>query len=319
MKIIKHVLTGKPTQDTLTLRNLIALRAIPVGMEMITDRTAFIDGYPNSPANAKAHDSNHNRRFRSENQGYFERNGITTAEGRMKQYEEWNDTIQNVVLPSLRITRDMAEDEKNIRKAMILIYFEWLHEYAKTPDRASLITELTFKPDGPSAFEIVLRPGDTIEDHESRRLANKNLGSGAQWAEGQDGCRVNYFMDKGRNFLTSTYNKISNIFFDKPGQPIFEAPPMDARSPEVFLEATKRIMRDFKISAEEVGLTDQGIINLLTNRAAVNAAATESTTTVAGTNLETYVPPDSELAKDPHLVGDFRQSDAFRQGFALGS
>jgi len=63
---------------------------------------------------------------------------------------------------------------------MLILYFEYLHEYAKTPDRETLKTELMFKPDGPSAFEVVLKSGETPEQLEQRRLDNKNLDSGAR-------------------------------------------------------------------------------------------------------------------------------------------
>jgi hypothetical protein len=154
---------------------------------MVASRTEFIDAYFNSPLNAKIHDDNHNRRFRSENQGYFDRNGIVTDEQKMAVFEDFTHIIQTKVLPSIRIQKDMAEKEKYIRRAMTVLYFEWLHEYAKTPDRESLITELQFQPDGPSAFEVVMRPGETADDIERRRLENKNIESGAMFTRGEDG------------------------------------------------------------------------------------------------------------------------------------
>jgi len=67
-----------PTPDGLSIVDLLIARAAPVGLTMITSQTQFIDAYFNSPTNAKIHDDNHNRRMNSENQGYFDRNGITT-------------------------------------------------------------------------------------------------------------------------------------------------------------------------------------------------------------------------------------------------
>ena len=72
-----------PTNDALSLKDLIVARAVPVGLTMVASRTKFIDAYFNSPLNAKIHDDNHGRRMNSENQGYFEREDITTPEEKL--------------------------------------------------------------------------------------------------------------------------------------------------------------------------------------------------------------------------------------------
>ena len=300
-----------PTNDALSLKDLIIARAVPVGLTMVTSRTKFIDAYFNSPLNAKVHDDNHGRRMNSENQGYFKREGITTPEEKLRAYEEFNATIQNVILPSIEIKPDMSEHEKNIRKAMTVLYFEYLHEYAKTPDRSTLITELTFQPDGPSAFEVVLQEGETPADIEKRRLDNKNLDSGAIFTHGQEGNTIYYFMDKGRNFLTSAYNKITHGFFDNGMDTCSQAPRADGRSPEIFAEAALRIMADFRISADEICLPREKIISLLTN---------ETQGGPLGKNLETYPghDPENPLNNEPRKVADAKESDAHVQGFKLG-
>ncbi len=299
-----------PTVDTLTLRDLIILRTSPVGLTMVASRTNALDAYFNSPLNAKVHDDNHNRRMNSENQGYFERNGITTEAEKLAAYEEFHNTVQNVILPSMDITPDMSEKEQNIRKAMAVLYFEFLHEYAKTPDRETLITELTFAPDGPSAFEIILQHGETPEQLEKRRLDNKNLDSGAIFTRGQTGNTVYYFMDKGRNFLTSAYNKVTHGFYDYGQQISPEVPDPEHRTTEIFTEATQRIMKCFNISAEEIDLTPEKIRALLLNSAAGD---------VLGENLETYPghDPENPFNKAPVTVANGNQSDAHVQSFDM--
>lgn len=300
-----------PTQDALSLRDLLVVRAVPVGLTMVAARTNFLDAYFNSPLNAKVHDDNHNRRFRSENQRYFDLNGVTTDEQKLQAFEQFHRTIQDIILPSIDIAPGMDEHEQNVRKAMCVLYFELLHEYAKTPDRGTVLTELMFQPDGPSAFEVVLREGETSADIEKRRLENKNLDSGAIFSRGRANNTVYYFMDKGRNFLTSAFNKITHGFFDNGKDNSPEVPHQAACTPELFAEAAERIMRDFNITAEESGLTRSRIIGLLRN---------EQDGVPLGKNLETYPGHEAEnpLNLAPAIVRDHRESDAHRQGFVLG-
>lgn len=302
-----------PTNDILTLTDLIAVRAAPIGLTMVASRTDFIDAYFNSPLNGKIHDDNHNRRFRSENEGYFERNGLTTDEDKMQGYEHFNDIIQNKILPAIKITPDLSVKERNIRKAMIVLYFEWLHEYAKTPDRDTFITELKFQPDGPSAFEVVTKPGETPEGIEARRLPNRNLDSGAIFTGGMPGCGVHYFMDRGRNFMTSAFNKVSHGFYDNPEGTYSvnsEFPDKEHRNVEIFTEAVKRMMAIHDINALEVGLTDEKIAALLENR--VDGE-------ILGENLETYPGhnPDDPLNQSPKVVPPGGITDAIAQGFQM--
>ncbi|MCD8519751.1 MAG: hypothetical protein LRY57_00230 [Alphaproteobacteria bacterium] len=302
-----------PTNDVLTLTDLIAVRSVPIGLTMVASRTDFIDAYFNSPLNGKIHDDNHNRRFRSENQGYFERNGIITDEQKMQAYEHFDDIIQNKILPAVKITADMPAEEKQIRKAMIVLYFEWLHEYAKTPDRASLLTELKFQPDGPSAFEVVTKPGETPDGIEARRLPNRNLDSGAIFTGGMPGCGIHYFMDRGRNFLTSAYNKVTHGFYDNPEGTYStdsEFPDKPYRTVEIFTEAVKRMMVIHDIDAKEADLTDEKIAALLENR--VDGE-------LLGKNLETYPghDPDDPLNQAPRVVGAGGVTDSIAQGFQM--
>jgi hypothetical protein len=300
-----------PTNDPISLKDLIVARAAPIGLMMVSSRTSFLDAYFNSPLNAKIHDDNHSRRMLSENHGYFTRNNITTPAQKMAVYEEFQCTIKDVILPSIAITKDMPEAEKNVRKAMLILYFEYLHEYAKTPDRETLKEEFMFQPDGPSAFEVVLRQGDSSAELEKRRLDNKNLDSGAIFTKGAPGNTVYYFMDKGRNFLTSAYNKVSHGFFDNGKGNLSQVPPLQAQTPALFAEAAQRIMRTFNITAEESGLTYSKIVSLLLNQ-------TEGD--ILGKNLETYPGHDltNPLNNAPQKTINPKQSDAHLQGFLLG-
>jgi len=300
-----------PTADSISLKDLIVLRAAPVGLRMVASRTSFLDAYFNSPLNAAVHDDNHSRRMRSENEGYFSRNGITTAEQRMGAFEEFQRVIKDIILPNIKVTKDMPEHEKNVRKAMLILYFEYLHEYAKTPDRETLKTELMFKPDAPSAFEVVLKPGETSAEIERRRLENKNIDSGAIFTGGGDGNTIYYFMDKGRNFLTSAFNKVRHGFFDNGKDNLSQVPPLKAQTPALFWEAATRIMADFNLTEEETGLTKEKIVALLLN-------ADESD--VLGKNLETYPGHDSSnpLNNAPRKVSGHEQPDTISQGFLLG-
>lgn len=325
-----------PTQDGVSCRDLIAMRPVPVGVRMVASRTGFLDAYFNSPKNAAVHDDNHGRRLNSENLGYFERNGITSeaiaakalaeegktlseseveqrlSAAKMEVYKEFDKTVQTVILPGMDIVPEMTEEEKDIRKAMSVLYFEYLHEYAKTPDRETLKQEFMFQPDGPSAFEVFLRKGETADELENRRLDNKNLESGAIFTRGEASNTVYYFMDKGRNFLTSAYNKVTHGFFDNNQEGFDEAPRLGHREPEVFIQAAQRIMKDFNISAEETGLTREKILALLTNGAVEGDKL--------GKNLESYPghDPNNPLNNAPRMVPDHKQSDAHVQGFLLG-
>jgi hypothetical protein len=301
-----------PTQDALTLKDLIVMRSVPVGVRMVAARTSFLDAYFNSPLNAAVHDDNHSRRLNSENERYFLREGITTPEQKMKVYEDFDNIIQNTIMPNIIVLPGMDEEEANIRKAMTILYFELLHEYAKTPDRETLKQELMFAPDGPSAFEVVMRQGETPEDLENRRLENKNLDSGAIFTRGQPGNTMYYFMDKGRNFLTSAYNKIHHGFFDNNREGFDEAPPIGARGADIFAKATQRIMADFNLTSAETGLDYAKIVSLLTNGSSEGEDL--------GKNLEKYPGHDlnDPLNNAPKVVTDHKQSDAHVQGFALG-
>lgn len=300
-----------PSADPISLKDLIILRAAPVGLRMACAKTSFLDAYFNSPLNAAVHDDNHSRRMRSENEGFFQRNGITTPEQKMAAFQEFQRVIKDIIIPDITVTKEMPEHEKNVRKAMLILYFEYLHEYAKTPDRETLKTELMFKPDGPSAFEVVLKPGETPEQLEQRRLDNKNLDSGAIFTGGQGDNKVYYFMDKGRNFLTSAYNKVQHGFFDNGQDNLSQVPPLIAQTPALFCEAAMRIMKAFDISVEETGLTRKKIVALLLNKDEGD---------VLGQNLETYPGHDASnpLNKAPRKVTGTEQPDSMTQGFLLG-
>lgn len=300
-----------PTADGLSLVDLIMARAAPIGMTMISVQTNFFDAYFNSPSDAKIHDDNHNRRMHSETEGFFERNGITTVEQKMAAYEEFDRTIKNVILPSIAVTPDMPKEEQDIRKAMTILYFEWLHEYARAPDRQTLVKELMFAPDGPSPFEVVLQEGDSAGDIEKRRLDNMNLESGGIYTHGEGGNKIFYFMDRGQNLLTSAFNKVSHGFYDNGADNSVEIPKRADITPELFAEATLRIMKEFKISCDEVCLSRKKIVELLTNKIDGEDF---------GKTLEVYPghDPGNPLNKAPKKITDTQKSDAAAQGFNLG-
>ncbi|MAH04734.1 MAG: hypothetical protein CL561_04165 [Alphaproteobacteria bacterium] len=248
-----------PTAERLSLRDLIKIRSVPIGLTGVSAVTSFTDGYYNTPLDIWVHDMNHNRRLLSYNQRYFERNNISTQADKNHAYEQFANVIENVILPSCNYEGEMDEHECNIRKIMGVLYFEFLHEYAYTPDKHCWLEAFNFKGGSPAPFEVMLKDGETIEDVERRRLLNFNLKSGFnEYIGDARDVKVQYFFDTGPNFLSSAYNKLTTSFYDNNFFSYDELPAQDYRTPEMVAEAAARIIammglqQDIRYSLDEL-------------------------------------------------------------------
>ena len=254
-----------PSTKPLTLKDLICIRAAPVGIVGVSQRTVFADAYHNTPKDFWVHDINHNRRFASYNRQYCENHGCTP----MEAYKQFEKTINEVILPALAIEKQMTPHEKNLRKLMKALFFEFIHEYAFTPDRESLINAFLFKAGDPAPFEVMLTTHSGEKSIESRRMINNNLTSGilGYVKSSHSSVKVKYFHDTvGPNFITSLFNKLTHSFYDNKYLAIKDLPPLEARTPELVAEAALMVMKLFDINPEELNLNRDALILLAKNQ-----------------------------------------------------
>lgn len=251
-----------PTHESLGLIDFIKIRGVPISFVGVNIDPVFNDAYYNSPLDFWVHDWNHSRRLRSYNHLFYEKHNININDG----CKYLNSIVENVILPSIVISSSMNSKEIAIRKAMTLLYFEWLHEYAFTPDVNSLIEILNFKPGDPSPFEIMVTENDKDKDIELRRMPNFNIKSGISYFDtNDDNIKVKYFFDRGPNFLSSAYNKLTNWFYDIPTQLNHELPSLEYRTPEIIALAILQIIDLFNIKSS-VTYSYDDLIYLIQNK-----------------------------------------------------
>ncbi|KTC85027.1 hypothetical protein [Legionella brunensis] len=254
-----------PSSMPLTLEDLIFLRGYAaLAFTGISQKTLFTDAYYNTPKDFWVHDANHNRRFMSYDDRYCEKHKCSREEA----YTRFAKTINEVILPSIRIEHGMSKEEiyqKNIMKA---IYFEFLHEYAFTPDVDSLKDAFRFKAGDPAPFEIMIK--NKPKNMEALRMKNNNLQSGVFGAGKNIDSRttkVKYFHDTvGPNFITSLYNKLTHSFYDNKFFSASDLPPPEERTPELIADAALAVMDAFRIDPKELGLDRKGLILLALNK-----------------------------------------------------
>jgi hypothetical protein len=204
-----------PSIKSLSFLDLIKLRSAPIGMMGVSTVTLFTDGFFNSPKDFFVHDANHNRRFDSYNRLYRETKG-------QDGYKEFEQFINNKIIPAIEMTHGLSEEEVATRKMMTVILFEFLHEYAFTPDKDSLIEAIKYKPQNNAPFEVMrLALNHDVENKqqlEKRRLPNNNLQSGVTMFGDDKASQeiiVEYFFDRiGLNFLRSVANKFDKSFYE---------------------------------------------------------------------------------------------------------
>jgi hypothetical protein len=239
-----------PSTMPLSFLDLIKLRTAPIAMMGVITSTVFADGYFNSPKDFWVHDANHNRRFHSYNQIYKNRTG-------KESYHDFEQFLKETILPAIEINEQMSEEEIQTRKMMTVVLFEFLHEFAYTPDRESLIEAFKFKSGqdkGP--FEIIHSNlnSENKTNLEDRRLPNNNLESGVKMFSG-DGENhpeliVEYFFDRiGLNFLRTIANKFEKAFYENTHWGIYaeDLPKEGFRTPEHIAKAAMKVMALYSI------------------------------------------------------------------------
>lgn len=257
-----------PSSKPLTLEDLIRLRAYPLAMTGVSHRALFADAYNNTPKDFWVHDVNHNRRFASYNNKYCEKYNCT-KEAAFKQFER---TINEIILPSIKINLMMSKEEIHLRQIMKAIYFEFLHEYAFTPDVDSLKAAFLFRAGDPAPFEIMFIGNENrqVDPRKTRRMPNNNLISGVLGYAGQSGKQtttVKYIHDEvGPNFITSLFNKLTHSFYDCKYYSTDELPPLEERTPELVADAALKVMEAFAINPQELGLNREKLILLAKNQ-----------------------------------------------------
>jgi hypothetical protein len=236
-----------PTMHSLSLEHFIKARSAPLGFVGISGQSSpavFADAYYNTPLDFWVHDLNHNRRYASYNRLYLKAHDCKPK----VMHQRLQTFISNIILPSIKITSDLPLKEKYLRQIICLLYFELLHEYALTPDKESIKQAFKHLPGAASPFEHMINPQtfNKAELEAKLRLPNNNLNSGFSLFEDKqkENITIRYFFDKGPNFLTSTYNKLLNGFYDSHFQREDCFPPLAERSPELFINAAKKILLD---------------------------------------------------------------------------
>lgn len=276
-----------PVTDTLSFRDLIMLRAIPLGICGVSDKTVFVDAYANTPLDFYVHDFNHSRRFRSFNDIYFNKHGVKTddLEKKVEIYKEFQSFLETYVLqPTSTLKKlGLTYEEKSKRQIMTVLYFELFHEYAFTPDRDSVIDAFKFSPGSKAPFEVMKVSDETPvseEEINKRRLNNFNLQSGVATTlenNKHSDITIHYIFDKGPNFLTSAYNKLTNQFYDNTDNPLRNLPPMAQRTPELIADAALQIIKDLGIESRLSDVTRNGLIDIIKNKNCLESYANTKT------------------------------------------
>lgn len=197
-----------PTISSLSIRDLISLRGVPIGITGVTDSVVRVDGFPQTSYEFFHHDVDHARRkyqfFREE----ANKKGLTVQE--FAEYS--NKFVHNTLIPEIAFTPNLPEEEKDLKRAESMILFEVLNEDAlvASPEviSSAIIQDILHKT-----------PFERIEDNS-----------------------VVYLMDLEASNITCLYQKLIGSFFDTPAKRNIHLGGNFARSKEGVIKAATRLL-----------------------------------------------------------------------------
>jgi hypothetical protein len=240
--IFSHILNDQtiyfPLTKSLTLKDFILLRSVPIGFIGIESQSTFIDGDFNSPLDCFLHDMHHFRRQIGHNNLYLARTNSIPED----MIELFDQTIKKVE-PFISWDQSTPKKERQIRQILELLYFELWHEFGFTPDEDSIKSAFLFQSKQGFANEYMSSPWFDHQKLESYRLPNFLLKSGfSSFRPGYKPLVINYFLDQGPHFLTSAYNKAIHGFYDYYANRSEDLPDLKSRTQELFFLAAKRLL-----------------------------------------------------------------------------
>ena len=161
-----------PLIGSLYLRDFIKCRPVPLGFLGVSANMIYNDAYWNGVEDFFFHDVNHIRRLTSYNQLSWKNRKPPEA------IQEDYEFITQTVLHAIERRLGDSDHEQDIKKLMLVLLFELLHEYAYAMDREQLKAAFAFKSGQPSPFEHMIDESFNAQELEKLRLPNSNLNSG---------------------------------------------------------------------------------------------------------------------------------------------
>jgi hypothetical protein len=258
-----------PTMSSLGFNELIQVRSVPIGFIGVSTRGLRVDRHYQTPLDFWYHDLNHVRRMVEYMFQALRQMRSYTFEEEMAYYRSMDNFISNTLMPHLQKIPMKNDREKFAKRAMLrVLVFEILHESALPATRQWIIDDLLRRPGTTQPFEVMLEEapkGKGGFQNESRRTTTGNLVSGSREYRAEAGKSVNvhFIHDRALSLLANVYNKLTHGFFDAPEDPKNYVVPVDYRTPEAVLEATKKL---FAILEYKTPPDDETLLGWITSK-----------------------------------------------------
>lgn len=291
-----------PICEDIGFYELLRLRSVPIGLVGVMPYTMRVDRHWQSPLDFWYHDVNHVRRMTEYGIRLCQKRNVVTEEEKMGLYRELDSYIVNKILPLIDVKELSNDDdiiEYSIRNMTQTLVFEVCHESALilTPE---IIKEELLRPGGPQPFEhmvkeIIRYDSGNIEE---LRTPNGNIVSGISTQNEKEyrTIFVRYFYDRSLGCLATVYNKLNFGFYDDPDCPMTSVVPVNYRTPEIMLEAFKRL---WSICSNEPCPDDTVVLGLINSREGSHEKFTYKGSLVDDSGTSTHI-----KASDPLIVQD---------------
>jgi hypothetical protein len=138
-----------PTFTATSATDLMKVRGVPIRFVGLSTDFIYVDEFEQSPEEFLMHDGNHSYRMMIEDEKYMADNHLSKEDfinqhhGFISQY-----------LPSIKISSQDTEEEKELKKIKKIILFEVCHEDAKPLMPEIILSALVRKEGGETKFEL---------------------------------------------------------------------------------------------------------------------------------------------------------------------
>jgi len=136
-----------PTFAQLSATDLMKVRGVPIRFVGLSKDFIYVDEFEQSPEEFLMHDINHSYRMSQEDDKYL-------ASMSREQLLSEQDKFLKTYLPTIKISPNDSEQEKELKKIKKIILFEIFHEDAKPALPEIVLSALTRKEGGETKFEV---------------------------------------------------------------------------------------------------------------------------------------------------------------------
>lgn len=138
-----------PTFSATSATDLMKVRGVPIRFVGLSTDFIYVDEFEQSPEEFLMHDGNHSYRMMVEDEKYMAENNITREEFIIK-----HSGFIHEYLPSIKISAQDSEEDKELKKIKKIILFEVSHEDAKPLMPELVLSALVRKEGGETKFEL---------------------------------------------------------------------------------------------------------------------------------------------------------------------